>query len=80
MSDILMQVIEEVFKYLSPSDRLIASVVCRAWYEASLTKKNWKDISLTLENSLDDAAYVLRFTRKPVQHVRIKVGLLLVKF
>lgn len=36
----------------------------------------WNDISLTLENSLDEVARIFQFTGKPVHHVRIKVYLI----
>lgn len=67
-----LEIIEKILKYLKPSDRLTASTVCLLWYEASLTMSLWKDVVLTFENSLDDAACVFQWTRKPVQHVKIK--------
>ncbi|EFX84856.1 hypothetical protein DAPPUDRAFT_99207 [Daphnia pulex] len=67
-----LEIIEKILKYLKPSDRLVATTVCLSWYEASLTFSLWKDVVVTMENSLDEAAAICQFTRKPIQHVRIK--------
>nr|CAH0107307.1 unnamed protein product [Daphnia galeata] len=67
-----LEIIEKILKYLKPSDRLVAAMVCLSWYEASMKGSLWNDISLTLENSLDEVARIFQFTGKPVHHVRIK--------
>lgn len=70
-----LQIIEGIFKFLNLSDRLVASTVCLSWYEASLASSFWKNVALVIENSIDDASVSLKSTRKPFQHVKIKVGL-----
>ncbi|XP_057377162.1 F-box/LRR-repeat protein 7-like [Daphnia carinata] len=67
-----LEIIEKILKYLKPSDRLVASTICLLWYEASLTMSLWKDVVITFENSLDDAACVFQWTRKPVQDLKIQ--------
>ena len=60
---------------MKPSDRLAAAIVCLSWYEASISRLLWNDIILVLDNSMEDVAQVFKHTRKPIQHVRIKVNL-----
>lgn len=52
---------------------MVASTVCLSWYEASLASNLWKDVALSIENSMDDASSIFKLTRKPFQHVKIKV-------
>ena len=73
---IVVQIIEQILAYLKPSDRLAAATTCLSFYEASLSRLLWNDIVLVLDNSIEDVLYhIFKQTRKPIQHVRIKVNL-----
>jgi len=67
-----LEIIEEIFLYLRPCDRLVASLTCMLWQEASLMQHFWKDIQVTIESSVSEASQVLNQTRKPVQHITFK--------
>jgi len=67
-----IEIVEEILFYLKPSDRLAASLTCTLWHEASLLQCMWKDMRVIIENSVEEAAFALKCTRKPVQHLILK--------
>ncbi|XP_076328491.1 uncharacterized protein LOC143234771 isoform X3 [Tachypleus tridentatus] len=65
-------ILTSVFKYLTPSDRLTASCVCRQWYYTSFDAKLLGDIALVLRDNAAAAFEVLKKSQRRFSHLVVK--------
>ncbi|XP_076328493.1 uncharacterized protein LOC143234771 isoform X5 [Tachypleus tridentatus] len=67
-----IEILTSVFKYLTPSDRLTASCVCRQWYYTSFDAKLLGDIALVLRDNAAAAFEVLKKSQRRFSHLVVK--------
>ncbi|ESO82780.1 hypothetical protein LOTGIDRAFT_155802 [Lottia gigantea] len=68
-ADVPVEVLSNIFKYLSVSDRKEASLVSRIWYEASLDPMLQKDVMMNFLGSIDAPELTSGLGRRKLTHL-----------